>query len=66
MWSGILGSESMFSIYLNHDSFFRYEVDEMLGEVEEKRTGHAEQPIKPLLRLRVEYNDEAEMLNPSR
>lgn len=38
----------------------------MLGEVEEKRTGHAEQPIKPLLRLRVEYNDEAEMLNPSR
>ena len=56
----------MFSIYLNHDSFFRYEVDEMLGEVEEKRTGHAEQPNKPLLRLRVEYNDEAEMLNPSR
>lgn len=64
MWSGILGSESMFSIY--HNSSFRYEVDEMLGEVEEKRTGHAEQPIKPLLRLRVEYNDEAEMLNPSR
>ena len=54
----------MFSIY--HNSSFRYEVDEMLGEVEEKRTGHAEQPIKPLLRLRVEYNDEAEMLNPSR
>ena len=38
----------------------------MLGEVEEKRTGHPEQPNKPLLRLRVEYNDEAEMLNPSR
>lgn len=54
----------MFSIY--NDSSCRYEVDEMLGEVEEKRTGHAEQPIKPLLRLRVEYNDEAEMLNPSR
>ena len=53
-----------FTIY--HHSSFRYEVDEMLGEVEEKRTGHAEQPIKPLLRLRVEYNDEAEMLNPSR
>ena len=64
MWSGILGSGSMFSIY--NDSSCRYEVDEMLGEVEEKRTGHAEQPIKPLLRLRVEYNDEAEMLNPSR
>lgn len=44
----------------------RYEVEEMLGEVEEKRTGHPEQPNKPLLRLRVEYNDEAEMLNPSR
>ena len=38
----------------------------MLSEVEEKRTGHPEQPNKPLLRLRVEYNDEVEMINPSR
>ena len=44
----------------------RYEVEEMLGEVEEKRTGHPGQPCKPLLRLRVEFNDEAEMINPSR
>ena len=37
----------------------------MLSEVEEKRTGHPEHPNKPLLRLRVEYNDEVEMINPS-
>merc|ERR1719397_1443189 len=51
---------------LDVERHLRYEVEEMLGEVEEKRTGHPEQPNKPLLRLRVEYNDEAEMLNPSR
>ena len=56
----------MFSTILNYDVSPRYEVEEMLAEVEEKRTGHPEQPNKPLLRLRVEYNDEVEMLNASR
>jgi len=51
---------------LDVERHLRYEVEEMLGEVEEKRTGHPGQPCKPLLRLRVEFNDEAEMINPSR
>ena len=66
MWSVNSGIKAMFSTILNYDVSPRYEVEEMLAEVEEKRTGHPEQPNKPLLRLRVEYNDEVEMLNASR
>ena len=44
----------------------KYEVEEMLAEAELLLTGHHDQGKRPLLRLRVEYTDEGQMLNPSR
>ena len=44
----------------------RYEVDSMLEEAELLLTGHPDQGKRPLLRLRVEYTEESQVLNPSR
>lgn len=35
----------------------------MIKRAEEKLTGHPEQPTLPLIRLRLQYNDENQMFN---
>ena len=46
------------------EDFLKSVVEQMLGEAEEKRTGHPKQPELPLLRLRVDYSDESHQLSP--
>jgi len=44
----------------------KYEVEDMIVEAENQLTGHPKQGKRPLLRLRVEYNDESQQLNSAR
>ncbi len=48
------------------EKYLKDAVEDMLEEAQGKLTGHPDQPTLPLLRLRVEYSDEAHMLAPGR
>ncbi len=48
------------------EEYLKQCVEDMIEEAEDKLTGDPNQPTKPLIRLRVEYTDESQMLSSAR
>ncbi|XP_040575293.1 double-strand break repair protein MRE11 isoform X2 [Lepeophtheirus salmonis] len=53
-------------IRMKVEEYLQAYVEEMLIDADSLRTGHPKQPELPLLRLRVEYSDDAHQLTPGR
>nr|XP_018899638.1 PREDICTED: double-strand break repair protein MRE11 [Bemisia tabaci] len=50
----------------NVEAFLKDKVEEMIEIAQEQITGYDKQPTLPLIRLRVEWSDEEQLLNPMR
>ena len=50
----------------NIDRALKFEVEDLIFEAEQLLTGHQDQGTKPLIRLRVEYEDETQQLSAAR